>query len=62
MNNGLDRYCTAREVASILRVHYKTLLYWIETGIVPAHRIGHKYLIDSHDLQTLLEKAKVEVW
>ena len=62
MNNGLDRYCTTKEAASILRVTYKTLLHYIETGVVPARRIGNNYLIDSHDLQTLLEKAKVEVW
>ena len=53
---------TVRESAEALRVHYKTALLWIEEGRLKASRIGRKYLIKGKDLQSLLERSKVEVW
>ena len=52
-------YYTASEAAEVLEVSRTTIWRWIETGRLPAYKIGGKTIrIKREDMQTLLKPAR----
>jgi excisionase family DNA binding protein len=51
------RLYTAREAAGILKVHERTVLRWVETGRLPARRVGRLIRIEEKALSTCGEAA-----
>lgn len=55
-----DIYYTADDVAKLLKISYRTVLRWIETGKLEASKPGGEWRISATALGNLLEKTKKE--
>ena len=53
-----DRQYTAREVAQYFRVHYKTVLTWIDEGRLEASRPEQRYLITGHAINDKIRRGR----
>ena len=51
------RLYTAREAAALLKVHERTLLRWVETGMLPARRLGRLIRIEEEVLRSFGPQA-----
>jgi excisionase family DNA binding protein len=51
----MDEYLTTREVAEVLKVDRKTALRYIKGGVVPAVKLGGRWLISKKRLEEVLE-------
>jgi excisionase family DNA binding protein len=60
MSSDAIRLYTVREAASILKVHERTVLRWVRTGLLPARRIGRQIRIDEESLRNCGEPISVE--
>lgn len=49
-----------KEVAEYLRLSYRTVLYMIQAGDIPASRIGGRYLVTKGDLLKTMEDNRVQ--
>lgn len=59
MNNlplELQVYST-KEVAEILRVHYKAVLQWIKAGKLKATRVGRDFKITGAEIKRVLDEG-----
>lgn len=57
MTSHAIRLYTAREAAAILKVHERTVLRWVESGRLPARRVGRLIRIEERALSTCGEVA-----
>ena len=57
MTSEAIRLYTAREAAAILKVHERTVLRWVESGRVPARRVGRLIRIEERALRTCGQPA-----
>jgi excisionase family DNA binding protein len=56
-----EHYVSASEAAKLLRVHISTIRRWIDSGELPAHRIGERrILIKRADLAKLITPARAQ--
>ena len=55
-----DRLLTVAEVAEALRVSTMTIYRMVKSGQLPATRVGRSYRFRRADVQSYLEKGKVE--
>jgi excisionase family DNA binding protein len=56
-----EEYVTVPEAAKLLRVHSSTIRRWIDSGELPAHRVGQRrVLVKRADLAKLITPARVE--
>ena len=51
-----------QEAAKLLRVHHRTVLLWIDEGLLAASRPAHKYLISGRDIQALISESVTKVY
>jgi len=57
-----DEYCTVAEAAELLRVSEPTIRRWIDSGRLPASRVGARAIrIRRRDLAAVAEPARVPV-
>ena len=47
---------TAKEVAAFFRVTLRTISRWVDSGLLPAHKIGTVVRFDEEALQALLKR------
>jgi len=56
-----EDYVTVPEAAQLLRVHVSTIRRWIDSGELPAHRVGQRrILVKRADLTNLITPARTE--
>ena len=48
---GFERWYTAHEAATYLRVNYRTLLNWIHNGKIKYKMVGYEYRISQTELK-----------
>jgi excisionase family DNA binding protein len=52
-------YLKVAEVATLLRVHVRTVRDWIERGEIPAYKIGNHWRIRRADLERAMQARRV---
>lgn len=57
MTSQAIRLYTPREAAAILKVHERTVLRWVESGRLPARRVGRLIRIEERALNTFGKAA-----
>ena len=56
-----EEYVTVPEAAKLLQVHPSSIRRWIDTGDLPAHRVGQRrILVKRADLANLITPARAE--
>jgi excisionase family DNA binding protein len=56
-----EEYVTVPEAAKLLQVHSSTIRRWIDSGELPAHRVGQRrVLVKRTDLAKLITPARIE--
>jgi excisionase family DNA binding protein len=56
-----EQYVTVAEAAKLLQVHQSSVRRWIDTGDLPAHRVGQRrVLVKRSDLAKLITPARAE--
>ena len=56
-----EEYVTVPEAAKLLQVHRSTIRRWIDSGELPAHRVGlRRVLVKRSDLARLITPARIE--
>src|SRR5919199_4966437 len=56
-----EEYVTMAEAARLLQVHISTIRRWIDSGELPAHRVGQRrVIIKRADLTKLIAPARSE--
>ena len=56
-----EDYVTVPEAAKLLQVHISTIRRWIDSGDLPAHRVGQRRIIVKRgDLANLITPARAE--
>ena len=53
-----DKFYTAQEVASILKVAYMTVYRWIRAGKLKAFQVQKQYRIKATDFGSFMEQSK----
>ena len=48
---GIERWYTAHEAATYLRVNYRTLLNWLHNGKIKYKMVGYEYRISYTELK-----------
>lgn len=51
-------FLDTKQVASILRLHYKTVARMIREGRLPASKIGKEWRINRSDLEAFVERNR----
>ncbi len=57
-NSNEPKNLTIKEVASTLNVSELTVYNYISRGLLPANKIGRKYIIRKEDLEAALKEVK----
>lgn len=57
-NSSEPKNLTIKEVASTLNVSELTVYNYIKRGVLPANKIGRKYIIRKEDLESALKEVK----
>jgi excisionase family DNA binding protein len=52
-------YLKVEEVATLLRVHVRTVRDWIQRGEIPAYRVGKEWRIRRDDLDRTMQARRV---
>jgi excisionase family DNA binding protein len=52
-----DEFMTVAEVAAILKLNQQTVRDWIDSGFLPALRIGRRVRVKRSDFNALLESS-----
>lgn len=52
-----DEFLTVAEVAAILKLNQQTVRNWIDSGFLPAMRIGRRVRVKRSDFDALLEAS-----
>jgi excisionase family DNA binding protein len=55
-----DQLLTVPQVADELQVTAQTIRNWIESGVLPAARIGRAFRIRREDVDALLDRARAD--
>ena len=50
-NNGMSDLLSITEVAAMEKVEYSTALSWVQSGALPAKKIGRTYIVQSADVK-----------
>lgn len=50
---------STKDIAEMFNVHPRTVIRWIDSGILPAYKTGRDYKIEPHDIETLKNNLKV---
>ncbi len=54
----MEKLLTVEQVASLLQVHWQTILNYIKAGKLRAVKLGRGYRIDPADLKRFIESQK----
>ena len=57
----MDEYISAKEIASLLKVHIVTVRRWIISGKLPAFLLGKDYRIKKDDFDKFMNDRRVKV-
>ncbi len=60
MGSDAIQLYTVREAAAVLKVHERTVRRWVQSGRLPARRIGRQIRIDEDTLRNCGEPAATE--
>lgn len=56
----MEKFLTVEQVASVLQVHWQTILSYIKTGKLKAFKLGRGYRIDPNDFSKFIEQLKTK--
>ncbi len=56
-----EKLYSIEEVATILRVHHKTIRRYITSGQLRASKVGKQWRVSGHDLSQFVEGSEIEV-
>lgn len=50
---------STKDIAEMFSVHPRTVIRWIDSGILPAYKTGRDYKIEPEDVEVLKNNLKV---
>ena len=53
----MDEFLTVSEIAELLKLNQQTIRNWIDSGYLPAIRIGRRVRVKREDFERLLEES-----
>lgn len=56
-----EQYYTLKEVTELLKISYITLYRWVQTGKIPAYKVGKQYRINKADYEEFIKSNKFKV-
>jgi len=59
--NSPTQFYTVTEVADILKIYRKTVINWINAGILDGYKFKNSYRIRGEDLNNFINKSKIGV-